>query len=136
MDDAVARYRAASEANDIDALVETLAPDVELISPISARMVFRGRDDVRILLSAVYASLDGLNWHREIGDGAARVVLGDARVGPFRVGDAMVYELAEDGRIRRISPHLRPWLALTMLTLKLGARMSLHPGVLLRALRG
>jgi len=43
VDDAVARYRAASEANDIGALLETLAPDVELVSPLSGRLVFRGR---------------------------------------------------------------------------------------------
>jgi hypothetical protein len=48
----------------------------------------------------------------------------------------MVCELAPDGRIRRISPHLRPWLALSTLALKLGVRMARHPGVLLRALRG
>jgi SnoaL-like domain len=136
VDDAVARYRAASDANDIDALVETLTPDVELISPISAKMVFRGREDVRILLGAVYSSIDDLTWHREVGDEAERVVLGDARVGPFKLGDAMVCELADDGRIRRISPHLRPWLALTALALKLAIRMARHPAVLLRALHG
>src|SRR5205823_8640568 len=57
VDDAIARYRAASEANDIDALMDTLAPDAELISPLSGRMVFRGHDDIRALLTAVYGSL-------------------------------------------------------------------------------
>ena len=52
MEEAVARYLAASEAGDIDAVVETLTPDVEVVSPISGRMTFRGRDDVRTLLSA------------------------------------------------------------------------------------
>jgi hypothetical protein len=32
-------------------LVETLAPDAEVISPISGRMVFRGHDDWRALRS-------------------------------------------------------------------------------------
>jgi hypothetical protein len=135
MDDAVARYRAASDANDIAALVVTLTPDVELVSPISGRMVFRGREDVRVLLSAVYASIGELRWHEELGDGNMRVVLGEGTVGPFRLTDAMICELAVDGRIRRISPHLRPWLALSTLALKLGLRMARHPGVLLRALR-
>lgn len=34
--DAVARYRDASERNDIDSLLETLTDDAELVSPISA----------------------------------------------------------------------------------------------------
>ena len=55
--DAVARFRAASEQNDIDALTQTLAQDAELISPLSGHMVFRGRDDLRILLGAVYGTV-------------------------------------------------------------------------------
>jgi len=136
MDDAVARYLAASEANDIEALLATLADDAEFPSPISGRMVFRGRDDLRILLSAVYGSLRGLRWGEQIGEGAVRVVLGTARVGPVGLGDAMVFELADDGRIRRVRPHLRPWLALTLFAVVLGPKVTRHPGVLVRALWG
>ncbi len=60
--DAVARYRTASEQADIDALVETLAQDAELVSPLSRRMVFRGREDLRALLDAVYTSVRRLRW--------------------------------------------------------------------------
>jgi hypothetical protein len=134
VDDAVVRYRAASEANDIDGLMETLAPDVELVSPISGRMVFRGTDDLRVLLTAVYGSMTGLRWREEVGNGTVRVVIGDGKVGPLKLGDAMVFELAHDGRIQRIRPHLRPWLALTLLALKLGPKVGRHPGVVLRAL--
>ena len=135
MDDAVARYRAASEANDIGALLETLAPDAELVSPLSGLLVFRGRDDLRVLLGAVYGAIQELRWRQEVGDESVRVVIGDGRVGPLKFGDAMVCELAADGRIRRIRPYLRPWLALTLLALMLGPKVGRHPGVLLRALR-
>jgi hypothetical protein len=135
VDDAVARYRTASEKNDMDALVAALAPDVELVSPLSGRLVFRGHDDLRVLLGAVYGDLKGLRWREEVGDGATRVVLGDGAIGPFKIADAMVCELDADGRIRRIRPYLRPWLALTFLALKLAPKMSRHPGVILRAAR-
>ena len=135
MDDAVARYRAASEASDIDGIVDALAADVELASPISGRMVFRGKDDLRVLLSAVYGSMTGLRWREEIGDSTLRVVIGEAAVGPVKLEDAMVFELAEDGRIRRIRPHLRPWLALTLLALRLLPKVGRHPGLVRRALR-
>src|SRR5207245_10771811 len=59
---AIADYRVASEANDIDALIDTLAPDAELVSPLSARLVFRGREDLRALLGAVYGSVRRLRW--------------------------------------------------------------------------
>jgi len=135
VDDAIARYRAATEANDIEAVMATIAPDAELVSPISGRMVFRGHEDLRVLLTAVYGSMTGLRWREEVGDGAVRVLTGEAAVGPVKLGDAMVFELAEDGRIRRISPHLRPWLALTVFALKLGPKVGRHPGLVWRALR-
>ena len=133
--DAIDRYRAASEANDIDAIMGTLAPDAEVVSPISGRMVFRGHDDLRILLTAVYGSLTGLRWREVIGEGSVRVVVGDGSVGPLTLGDAMVFELAEDGRIKRIRPHLKPWLALTLFALRLGPKIGRHPGIVRRALR-
>jgi len=135
VDDAIARYRAATDANDIEAVMATLAPDAELVSPISGRMVFRGREDLRILLTAVYGSMTELRWRQEVGDGTVRVVTGEASVGPVKLGDAMVFELADDGRIQRIRPHLRPWLALTLLALKLGPKVGRHPGLVRRALR-
>ena len=135
MSDAVALYRRASEAKDIDGLMGSLAPGVELVSPLSGRLIFRGEEDLRILLPAEYGGMTGLRWRDEIGDGATRVVLGDGKIGPFKLADAMVLELAEDGRIQRIRPYLRPWLALTFLALALGPRMARHPGVMLRAAR-
>ena len=41
--EAIARYCAASSAGDLEALMATLAADAELVSPLSGRMVFRGR---------------------------------------------------------------------------------------------
>jgi ketosteroid isomerase-like protein len=133
--DAVAHYRSASEENDIDALVQILSEDAELVSPLSGHMVFRGRDDLRILLGAVYGTVTELRWNRELVDGDARVVIGECRIGPLKLGDAMILELTADGRVRRIHPHLRPWLALTLFALMLGPKLARHPGVLVRALR-
>jgi hypothetical protein len=54
--DAVARFCTASAANDLDGMVSTLTLDAELVSPISGRMVFRRRDGLRVLLTAVYGA--------------------------------------------------------------------------------
>ncbi|HEX5592600.1 MAG TPA: nuclear transport factor 2 family protein [Solirubrobacterales bacterium] len=135
MDDALARYVEASERNDIEAMMETLAPDVELVSPISGHMVFRGEKDVRVLLEAVYGSLKGLRWTDQLGDGDRRVAVGEARLLGVRLTDAMVFDLAPDGRIRRIGPHLRPWLALTLFAIVLVPKVGRRPGMIGRALR-
>ena len=60
--DAVAVFCDATRARDVDRIVSTLAPDAELRSPLSGRMVFRGRDDLRVLLGAVYGGLSNLVW--------------------------------------------------------------------------
>ncbi len=135
VNDAVARFRTASEQNDIEGVVAMLAPDVELVSPLSGRLVFKGPDDLRVLLGAVYGSLKGWRWREELGDGDIRVVLGDGMIGPFKLADAMVLELDAEGRLRRIRPYLRPWLAVTYFALVLGPRLAGKPGVIVRAAR-
>ena len=133
--DVIAEYRAASEANDLDRLVATLAPDAELVSPLLARGVIRGEKDLRLLFAAVYGSLSELRWTEEIMDGDRGFMIAEARVGPFGIGDAMVFELGPDGRIQRIRPHLRPWLASTWFALAVGIKLARHPGVVWRATR-
>jgi hypothetical protein len=133
--DAVSGFCAAAAANDVDGMLATLAPDAELVSPLFGRMVFRGRDDLRVLLGAAFGSLRGLRWLHFVGDGSVRVAVSEARVAGVRIGDAMVVELDDAGRILGIRPHLRPWLALTMLALALGPKLARHPGVVRRALK-
>jgi hypothetical protein len=135
MDDAIARYRAASEVNDMDALMSVVGPDVRVVSPISGSMVFCGADDVRFLLSHVYGCVRGLRWTSELSDGSRSVLVGEGKVAGVTMTDAMVFELGPDGRIVRISPHLRPWLALSLFALLLGPRVARRPGAILRALR-
>lgn len=134
MDDAISRYRTASEAGDVAGIMATLAPDVELVSPISGRMVFRGRDDVEVLMRGVYGSLRGLRWTDTLGDGDRRVIFGEAKLLGVRLTDAMVLDLAPDGQIERIGPHLRPWLALSLFAVVLGPRIGVRPGIIRRAL--
>ena len=135
MSDAIERYRVATEAGDVDAFMPLLADDAELVSPISGRMVFRGHDDLRTLFEAVYGSLSSLTWREGTNDGRVALLRGEARIGPVRLDDAMVFELAPDGRIVRIRPHFRPFLGLLAFAVVVGVKMAAHPGVIVRALR-
>ncbi len=132
MTDAVDSYMAASKTNDVDRLLGALAPDVELVSPLSSRMVFRG-PDLRALLGAVYGILEHVQWHQRVSGDSMQVVVGSARVGPLTLEDAMVLELDRFGQIRRIRPHLRPWLATTLFAMKLAPHLVRQPRVLMRA---
>jgi hypothetical protein len=132
---AVATFLDATRAKDVDRMMSALAPDAELASPLSGRMLFRGVADLRVLLAAVYGGLSDLTWREVIGDGATRVAVSDARIAGVTITDAMVLELDDAGLIVRIRPHLRPWLAITLFALLLVPKIARHPGVVLRALR-
>ena len=134
--DAVAAYCDASVRRDIDGLLDTLAPDAELVSPLSGRMVFRGRADLKVLLGAVNGALRDWQWGQQFGEGDMRFVVGRGRVGGLPLDDAMVFELGPDGLIHKVRPHLRPWLGTSVFALLLGAKIARHPGVIWRALRG
>jgi hypothetical protein len=133
--DAIARYEAASAAGDIDALMQTLAPDAELISPLVANGVISGHEDLRVLLHCVYSSLHDLRWTERFDHDRTVIMIGEAKVGPFRIGDAAIVELAEDGSIRRIRPHLRPWLATTLFAVRVLSKVARHPGLVRRSWR-
>ena len=136
MSDTVNRYLRASAANDIPGLMSTLAPDAEFVSPLSARMVFKGKPDIEFLLTAVYGALAGLRWGEPIGDHHRWVAISEGRAGPFRLDDAMAFEVDAQGLITRLRPHLRPWLGTTFFALMLGPKIARRPGVLRRALKG
>lgn len=133
--DAVETFCAASVDGDIDALVGTLSPNAELVSPVSGRMVFAGRHDIGVLLAAVFGALRGLRWRQVPGSGDTRVAIAEARIMGVRLTDAMVVELDAEGYVARLRPHLRPWLALTLVAVALLPRIGRHPGVVVRALR-
>ncbi len=118
----------------MSALADTLAPDARLVSPLVARAVFRGREDLRVLMTNVYGLLGDVQWSQPVGEGSTRVAITQAHVGGMRIDDAMVFELGDDGLIRTIRPHLRPWLATTVFAVLLLPRLARTPGVLLRAL--
>jgi hypothetical protein len=133
--DAVATFCDATRANDVDRIVSTLAPDVELLSPLSGRMVFRGRDDLRVLLGAVYGGLSNSDLagdHRRGHDPGGRQRRTDRGCHDHRRDGARARRSRAD---REDPPHLRPWLAITLFALLLGPKIARRPGVLRRALR-
>lgn len=114
-------------------MIATLAPDAELVSPLSGRMVFHEPDDLRVLLAATYGSLHALKWTDVLGDGAVRVAVSEGKIAGIRFTDAMVVELDGAGQIRRLRPHLRPLIAIVVFAVMLGPKMAKRFGVVHRA---
>jgi hypothetical protein len=133
--DAVARFCHAVESNDVDGMLATLAPTAELVPPVSGSMVFRGHDDLRVLLGAVFSNLTNMRLRQTLSDGDTRVAIFDAAVAGMPITDTMVIDLDSDGFIQRLTPHIRPWLPLTVVSIALAPKMLRHPAVIRRGLR-
>ncbi|MGI5219365.1 nuclear transport factor 2 family protein [Nocardia sp. CA-290969] len=136
MSDALSRFLIATHDCDVDGMVRELAPDAELRSPLFAGMVFRGRDDLGILLGIIYRMLRDPRWAQPIGAGSQRAVLGTARLGRAELTDALIVDLDEQDRITRLRPHLRPLPVTVRFMLRLGPALARHPGLLRRARGG
>ncbi|MDQ3957685.1 MAG: nuclear transport factor 2 family protein [Actinomycetota bacterium] len=126
--DVTARYRRAVEANDVEAVLLTLAPDVVVHSPISDRVSFRGRDEMRDLFRAVFASVDGIHYFADVGDSRTRALFYRATVGGEPVEEATRLRLDDDQLVEEITLFFRPLPGLTALTAALAPRIARRRG--------
>lgn len=128
MSDSVAAWRAAAEAGDARAAAAALAADVELVSPLTDRFVFRGRDELEELLTSVFEIFTGIRFSAEHRDGDRVALFAAGRVGALRLEEAQQLELDAEGRIRRLSIAMRPLPALTAFQRALGPRVARRQG--------
>lgn len=119
-DATVAAWRAAGEAGDAPAARACLAPDVELISPLTEAFRFRGPAQVGDVLAAAFTVIDGIRFHTEVGDGATRALFYKATARGQLVEEAQLLRLDDGGLIRELTFFGRPLPALTAVLADLG----------------
>jgi hypothetical protein len=127
-DETIRRLRAAGEAGDVDGVLELVAPDVVLRSPITASFEFRGREELRELLEAVFATIEDIRYHDELGDSRSRALFYRARVGSQPLEEAALVRLDEQARITELTLWFRPLRGLTKLTAGLAPRLAARNG--------
>jgi hypothetical protein len=118
------RYRRAGEAGDADGVVATLAANVLFHSPITERVVFRGREEMRELLGAVFETVSDVRYFADVGDDRTRVLFDRLRVGGVEMEQAHRVSLNENGEIEEITVFFRPLPGLAALTCELGPRVA------------
>jgi hypothetical protein len=126
--DFVAAWRAAGERGDAAAAVESLAADIELISPLTAQFRFHGRDQLRQVLLTAFECFSEIRYHTEVGDGDTRALFFRARVGRDEVEEAQLLRLDADGRIRELTLFGRPLPVVTAIMAELGPRLLRRQG--------
>ena len=122
--EATVRMRRAAEAHDPDGVVEICAPDVVLNSPITARVSFLGREEVRGVLGSAFATIEDISYFADFGDHQTRALFFRARVGAQPIEEAMRVELDEAGQIREFTLFYRPLPGLAGFTTAMAPRVA------------
>jgi ketosteroid isomerase-like protein len=106
-DDVVERFLAAMVAHDWDAMGSCLADDVVRVGPYLD--TYRGRDEYVAFISALLPTLPGyaMDVARVVTAGSVVTAqlaetVDDPTGAPLRTPEALVFDLADDGRIARI----------------------------------
>ncbi|MFC0006565.1 nuclear transport factor 2 family protein [Micromonospora siamensis] len=127
-DRTIARWRAAAERADVAEAVRCLAPDVEVISPLTARFRFHGPAQVGDMLAAAYEVIDGIRFHTAVGAGDTRALLFHGTVDGQQVEEAQLIRLDAAGLIRELTLFGRPLPALTAVMRRLGPPLLRRQG--------
>jgi limonene-1,2-epoxide hydrolase len=103
------RFRAAVEAEDLDAAVELMAPDVVFRSPI-VHKPYQGPEAVRALLEGVLSIFEDFRYERAIGapDAADHVLVFSTRIGERTIQGADFLHENADGLIDEFVVMVRP----------------------------
>lgn len=127
-DATIAAWRSAAEQGDAVAAVRCLAPDVEVISPLTARFRFVGPAQVGDMLAAAFEVLTDIRFHTSVGTGATRALFFHARTRREEVEEAQLLRLDDAGLIRELTLFGRPLPALTTVMGDIGPRLLRRQG--------
>lgn len=103
------RFRAAVEAEDLDAAVALMAPDVVFRSPI-VHKPYEGPEAVRALLEGVLSIFEDFRYERAIGanDAADHALVFSTRIGDRAIEGADFLHENADGLIDEFVVMVRP----------------------------
>lgn len=118
------RMRQAAETRDTAKVMQMMADDVLLRSPITNQVVFRGRAEVSEILTSVFSVLEDIEYFADIGDQHTRALFYTARVGRQPVEEAMRIELNDAGEIRELTIFYRPLPGLASFAAALAPRVA------------
>ena len=117
-------FRVAAEGHDIDALLDTLAPDVVLHSPVTFAP-YVGKETVGVLLRLVSEAFDGWTCVTEVQhpDGVIGFVF-RTRVGDRELEGLDLLRLDPDGLIADLTVMIRPLSGLIALAQAIGPKVE------------
>ena len=116
-------FRVAVEAEDFDAAMETMSPDVVFRSPAVYRP-YEGRDIVAALLAVVGETFEDFRYTNEWRDGDTTVLFFEASIGTRDLQGVDILEHGANGLIARFTVMVRPLSGLQALAAAVAARIE------------
>jgi hypothetical protein len=107
-------FRTAVEANDFDAMVAALSPDVVMHSPVTFSP-FEGREAVAAVLRIVFDVFQDFTYTDEVISGPTTALVFTARVGNRQVEGVDLLRNTGDGSIADLTVFVRPMSGLQAL---------------------
>jgi hypothetical protein len=101
------RFRAAAEAKDFTAIDDLFAADATFRSPVVYRP-YAGRDQIRLVLSAVVQVFEDFRYLEQVETGDAAVLMFEARVGEKELQGVDILKFGPDDRIAELTVMVRP----------------------------
>src|SRR5947209_2634601 len=123
MSGAASDFRAAIEARDLDAMLATLADDVELHSPVSFQP-FEGKEAVGGLLRIISSVLEDFRYTDELPGDDVHALIFRARVGDREVEGLDLIRPGTDGRIVDFTVMVRPLTGVVALAEAVGPQLA------------
>lgn len=115
---------AAVEANDSAALYSLLAPNCELVSPLTNEFQFLGRRQVVGVFDAGLSIVKDVSVYKVLGDGRDWAVFLSGTINGYPVDEVQLHELDQDGKIKHITLMFRPLNSLQDLLTKIGPALE------------
>jgi hypothetical protein len=116
-------FRDAVLAGDLDAVRETLAPEVIFNSPVAFRP-FEGRDVVMEVLKAVMGTFEGFSYTDELAGETAHALVFSARVADKQLWGIDLLRFDAEGKINDFTVLVRPLSATIALAQDMGPKVA------------
>jgi hypothetical protein len=116
-------FKEAVEAQDFEAAITCLAPDVVFHSPV-AHTPFEGKESVSQVLLAVSQTFEDFEYTDEFESGDAHALVFRARVGDKRLQGLDLLRLDDEGLIKEFTVMVRPASGLMALGQAMGPKVG------------
>ena len=100
--------RIAMEARDINAVLDTFAPDAVFHSPFTEKLTFRGRAQMTALISVIFEVFEGFHYVDEVVNETSGALTSRATVEGVEIEMVDHFRLGPDGKITESTVFMRP----------------------------